>query len=333
MATRRELRISRRAERRARRGKPLGTVRWNARKGFYQVRRAVMTAFGFPLPMWVRVKNQEAAKGTMESGSATLKSFNRAVRSGMLGEVAPHVMEAVQLEEMLPDAEQPITADQIEAVSGASPKFDRQNYAIVTDDDEGPQIEQLYQAELPASATQALAPGAGKTFALGPKILTSAMPTGAPMHECPCPKLGEHDYEKNLGQDTGLRPLYRTTLSLAVAPAAVLFTMVVNDPGSIDRLYVGASDLATGANQAASVTITGSITLNSIPLDFAVAPSSTMVPWQIIRDRGLGMAIGRIDLVKNDNLNVPLLNGAAVVTKMEMVASLWGPCDHYRDYR
>jgi hypothetical protein len=140
----------------------------------------------------------------------------------------------------------------------------------------------------------------------------------------------EHSYEPDTLQETGLRPLYRASLTLAPATAGVL-NIEANDAGPVNRLALFASDLATGGGMERQITIPRASLLNSKPFDFGTLPNGTLVPWAQIDPDGIGRNIGLLELVKTDQFTVPVFNDdAAVTATIEGFAYLVGNCpSHY----
>jgi hypothetical protein len=150
--------------------------------------------------------------------------------------------------------------------------------------------------QLPEAAPSSLSPAAG--------MLPVATAGDYDMTGCPCPK--EHDYEAAI-QDTGIRPLYRTVVTVPAGVAGQL-VLTANDKGAIDKLAIFATDNVTFGNAERQVTIPGAIQLNSKSLDFAENPAGTVLPWAQISPDGIGREIGRLELVKTDAFTIPLFN-------------------------
>jgi hypothetical protein len=169
------------------------------------------------------------------------------------------------------------------------------------------------------------AAGAPAPHTLGgptPSAMVAGMEvSGMDLCKCAPP---EHEYEAPI-QETGLRPLYRSQVTLAAGAAGQL-VIEANDGGAVNRLALFASDIVNATGQERGVTIPGAILLNSKPFDFGTVPNGTLTPWATFDNDGIGRDIGRLELVKTDQFTIPLLNNTAVQVVVEGFAYLRGNC-------
>jgi hypothetical protein len=306
----------------------LGDLRWNAKRRFYQIYMMVHTGLLFPLPMWVKAKNQKKVKRAFKEGYTNMIVYNRDLRQGKAGPKAPHRRrrprhQIPKLEATIPLVDIIKVKQAIEAAQEKAPAPLSLNIPGADASQELPELAEAlerpkYSPEIPQIQPSTVQP----SLAIPPTSETDMETARHPA--CPCPG-SEHSYERPCNIETGLRPVYRTVLDLAAGTSGTL-ELEVNDPGSIDRLWLGASDIATGTLLDAAVTIEGQMQLNSINWDFAKGPSSTLRPFNELQQEGLGMKMGRLDLIKTDTVEIPLTNNSAVAVRVECVLSLWGPC-------